>query len=233
MRKINDSDITLIKNFFRSYADFGVPLIIEPNSPQSKTKAESAKTKISIADSVKKHQQRLNMKYPIRIEEQQNKENENPLKDAEDEKIPVIINDDNESKIPQNIEEETANVLYARANKRLEPEGESRDTEDESDRPLVVKNVNANGLLRMIERTETDRLYNYANIGIPYVDEKENEYLYKVPKSIAIKDGFEKIENPEDLYAAINKSGLPKLTEYSIPCNEQWKEIEVQKNVST
>ncbi|XP_023248353.1 uncharacterized protein LOC106639698 [Copidosoma floridanum] len=222
------SELTSLQGLVK---DFGVPLVLEPNSPQSKTKAESAKTKISIADTVKK-QQLLN--YPIRIEEQQNKENENPLKDTEDKKLEMngTTTVDSPSTSPDE------NVLYAQVNTRLEPEGESRDTEDESDRASIVnKNIlsqpNIKGL-KVFDQTESDRLYNYANIGIPYADEKE-EYVYTIPKSFSTKDVDElneKIENPEDLYAAINKSGLPKKKDFTVPNDEQWKEIIVKKNVN-
>lgn len=219
-------------------ADFGVPLAIEPNSPQSKVKPESAKTKISIADSVKKQQQQnqQSSKYPTRIEEQQNKENENPLKDPEDQR-PTNSKDDPSPNTP---EENGNNALYAQVNGRLEPEGESRDTEeDEADRALIVNrkilaSPNNNGL-QVLEQTESDRLYNYANIGIPYSDERE-EYVYTIPKSTFSTNDIdrlnEKIENPEDLYAAINKSGLPKKNEFTVPDDEQWKEIEVRTTLS-
>ncbi|XP_031783688.1 uncharacterized protein LOC100123144 isoform X2 [Nasonia vitripennis] len=216
--------------------DFGVPLAIEPNSPQSKMKPESAKTKISIADSVKKQpqqqQQQQSSKYPTRIEEQQNKENENPLKDPEDQK-PTNSKDDLSPDTPEG---NGNNALYAQVNGRLEPEGESRDTEeDEADRALIVNrkilaSPNSNSL-QVLEQSESDRLYNYANIGIPHSNERE-EYVYTIPKSTFSTNDIdrlnEKIENPEDLYAAINKSGLPKKNEFTVSDGEQWKEIEVK-----
>ena len=214
------------------FSDFGVPLVVETNSPLSKIKLlESGKTKISIADTVKKQQQLC--KYPTRLEEQQNKENENPLKDLENQKLA-------KSKIlePPTTPEESS-VLYAQVNARLEPEGESRDTEDEADRALIINrqvlsSPGMNDLQVLDTHAEADCLYNYANIGIPYNDEKE-EYVYTISKPFSTNDIdrlSEKIQNPEDLYAAINKSGLPKKTELSVPDDDQWKEPEVEQTLN-
>lgn len=237
------------------FSDFGVPLVVEPNSPQSKTRQESGKTKISIANSVNKQQQQQQQQQSkqqhsnaMRLEERQNKENENPLKDPSE-----------DSKTLDKGGGEDNNVLYAQVSARLEPEGESRDTEDEADLAALSLNRNNNaaaaataptavavtGLKVLTDsvshQTTNDRLYNYANIGIPYADEKE-EFVYNVPKPFSTNDidrlneriDERIVENPEELYAAINKSGLPKKnTEFSVPDDEQWKEIEVQKTLNT
>ncbi|XP_058789328.1 uncharacterized protein LOC131663163 isoform X2 [Phymastichus coffea] len=204
--------------------DFGVPLIIEPNSPQSKMRPASSKTKISIADALKK-QPAVQQQQASLLEEQQNKENENPLKDPVDEK---------------QASEESSSVLYAQVNARLEPEGESRDTEDEADRALIINrkiltSPSANAL-QMLDCPENARLYNYANIGIPHADDKE-EYVYTIPKPLSTSDIDrlnEKIPNPEDLYVAINKSGLPKKSEFTVPeYVEQWSDCEAQKILNT
>ena len=176
-------------------------LEVEHDSPQTKTRLESAKTKAILSDSSKKQLSESNL---TRLEEQQNKENENPLKDSEDSKeegisTPEITGD---------------SCHYAQVIGRLEPEGESRDTEDESDRALIVnkKMLSSpipNGL-KVLESNDNERLYNYANIniGIPYLDQNE-DYIYNLSTKFFPKND-EKIENYDALYAAINKSGLPQ-----------------------
>lgn len=192
-------------------------------------KPQSAKTKISIAHAVKKQQHH----HPTPLEEQQNKENENPLKDPEDHRSPL------NGKIIEPPEEITSS-LYAQVSARLEPEGESRDTEeDEADRAFIINakilTSSSSNNLQVLDPAETDRdrLYNYANIGIPYKDDLE-EYVYTIPKPFSTNDIDrlnEKIENPEDLYAAINKTGLPKKAEFTVPDNEEWKVDDVQKTL--
>lgn len=198
-----------------------MPLIVEPNSPQPKMRPESAKTKISIADSLKKQPVADQQQQTSLLEEQQNKENENPLRDSENEKP---------------VNEESSSVLYAQVNARLEPEGESRDTEDEAERALIINSKiltspSANAL-QVLDYPQSGRLYNYANIGIPHADEKE-EYVYTIPKPLSTSDIDrlnDHVPNPEDLYAAINKSGLPKKSEITVPeYVEQWSDSEVQK----
>jgi hypothetical protein len=207
-----------------------VALTTESNSQPLKTKPESAKTKISIADSVKK-QQEYKSKYRTHLEEEQNKENENPLKVQDGQKS--LSN----KMIDPSINADESNALYAQVNARLEPEGESRDTEDEADRALIMNGkilgspkTNA---FQVYEHTKNDRLYNYANIGIPYGSEKE-EYIYTIPKPYSTNDIDrlnDKIENPEDLYTAINKSGFPKKPKLQGHVAEEWKEIEKQKSL--
>ncbi|XP_011499995.1 PREDICTED: uncharacterized protein LOC105363889 [Ceratosolen solmsi marchali] len=222
------SELTSLQGLVK---DFGVALTAEPNLPPLKTKAESAKTKISIADSVKKHQE-YKSKYRTRLEEEQNKENENPLKVSESHKSA------NGKAIDSSINADESNALYAQVNARLEPEGESRDTEDEADRALIINGKilgsPSTNAFHAYEHTKNDRLYNYANIGVPYGSEKE-EYVYTIPKPYSTNDIDrlnEKMENPEDLYTAINKSSFPKKTKLPGHVAEEWKEIEIQKTLN-
>lgn len=197
------------------YTEFGVPLTVEPNSPPPKVRPESSKTKISIAESVKKQQIQ---KFSMRLEEFQNKENENPQKKSNQ----VITREP----IRYTPEED---ALYAQVHARLEPEGASRDTEDESDRgligPIQHHFVSENLVRSQLDRDE-DALYAYAKIGPP--DRKGcHPDVFAKPLS---SDGIDLIERnsekPEDIYAAINKSGQPKKFNFPVP-EEVWDVTEV------
>ncbi|XP_023318110.1 uncharacterized protein LOC106650778 isoform X2 [Trichogramma pretiosum] len=218
------SELTSLQGLVK---DFGVPLIVEPNSPKPKMRPESAKTKITFADAEKQHK----LEKP-RLEEQQNKENENPFKESDDIKLSngnhIDTFDDAESNINGN---------GGQVNKRLEPEGEARDTEDENDHTLTVNrnilSTNVSNGLKVLEHHEIDRIYNYIEDRMTNGQEKE-DFIYSMPKKSSFSQSKtqksdEKIENPEALYAAINKSGLPKKIEYTVPENEAWKVVEVQR----
>lgn len=100
--------------------DFGVPLIPAPSPCKNKLKL-----KISLANTVNLS---LNEMYPS-IEDYQNKENENPInteKNNTDEQICYTPEED---------------ALYAQVNARLEPEGASRDTEDEAELAKIKQSI--------------------------------------------------------------------------------------------
>ncbi|XP_032681608.1 uncharacterized protein LOC116849002 [Odontomachus brunneus] len=194
--------------------DFGVPLITESKTTPSKSKIGEGKTKITIANTVMV-QQRMN--YPMQLEEYQNKENENPQKDAN---APAAKDVGREPGFYSPEED----VLYAQVNVRLEPEGESRDTEEESDRGLTTPEI----LLDSKEtKSEHGKLY-----GCTVLDsEAETECTYSLPKAISNNiNQLDKPNNPEELYAAINKVRLSGKNEFSAP-EEVWKASDVKKTL--
>ncbi|XP_014477258.1 PREDICTED: uncharacterized protein LOC106745819 [Dinoponera quadriceps] len=193
--------------------DFGVPLITESKTTPSKSKIGEGKTKITIANTVMV-QQRMN--YPMQLEEYQNKENENPQKDAN---VPAAKDVEPGFYSPEE------DALYAQVNVRLEPEGESRDTEEESDRGLTTPDEI---LLDPKEiKSEHGKLY-----GCPVLDsEAETECAYSLPKAISNNiNQLDKPNNPEELYAAINKVRLSGKTEFPAQ-DEVWKASDVKKTM--
>ncbi|XP_015589515.1 uncharacterized protein LOC107265051 isoform X2 [Cephus cinctus] len=201
--------------------DFGVPLIIEPNSPPPKVKPDSGKTKISIASTVKKQK---NLKYPMQLEEYQNKENENPQKETHP---PPHSKAEGSEPICYTPEED---ALYAQVHTRLEPEGESRDTEDESDRGHVGRNEANPENVEQAKSMQDNKLYSYPNLRHP----SENGCIYSLPHTASStnlnKEQSQKSDKPEELYAAINKSGLPKKTEFPVP-EEVWDVPDMKKTL--
>lgn len=189
-----------------------MPLITESKTTPSKSKIGEGKTKIAIANTVMV-QQRMN--YPMQLEEYQNKENENPQKDAN---APAAKDVGREPGFYSPEED----VLYAQVNVRLEPEGESRDTEEESDRGLTTPDEI---LLDSKEtKSEHGKLY-----GCPVLDsEAETDCTYSLPK--AMSNQLDKPNNPEELYAAINKVRLSGKNEFSAP-EEVWKASDVKKTL--
>lgn len=177
-----------------------------------KPKTVDGKTKITIASAVKV-QQRIN--YPMQLEEYQNKENENPQKDA------IVVTKDAAREPGFYSSEE--DVLYAQV--RLEPEGQSRDTEEESERGLTTPHK----ILSEPKETklEHDKLY-----GCPDVNgEAETECTYSLPKVISNNiNQLDKPNNPEELYAAINKVRLSGKSEFPVP-DEVWNVSDVKKTL--
>lgn len=199
----------------RLLSDFGVPLITESKTTPSKSKIGECKTKIAIANAVMV-QQRMN--YPMQLEEYQNKENENPQKDAN---VPAAKDVGREPGIYPHEED----ALYAQVNVRLEPEGESRDTEEESDRGLTTPEEI---LLNSKEiKSEHGKLY-----GCPALDcEAETDCTYSLPKAMSNNiNQLNKPNNPEELYAAINKVRLSGKSEFPAP-EEVWKTSDVKKTL--
>ncbi|XP_076239719.1 uncharacterized protein LOC143182556 [Calliopsis andreniformis] len=198
--------------------EFGVPLTIETKASPSKTKSYDTKTKIAIANTVKNAQLKPN--YAMQLEEYQNKENENPQKDTNT----VTKPKDELHEPPLYSFEEDA--LYAQVNVRLEPEGESRDTEDESERSLMTPNeplsLDAKGI------KSDGKLYNCPRIELG----TETECGYSLPKIMSSNDvdQLEKPDNPEELYAAINKVGISRKSEFPVP-EEVWDVSDVKKSL--
>ncbi|XP_020290345.1 uncharacterized protein LOC109857950 [Pseudomyrmex gracilis] len=182
--------------------DFGIPLETKTTTPL-KTKTGDGKTKIAIANTVKA-QQKVN--YTMQLEEYQNKENENPQKDSN----VVVAKDVGREPGFYSLEED---ALYAQVNVRLEPEGESRDTEEESDRDLTTSNVI---LLKHVEtKPESDNKL-YGSPGLE--SETETECTYSLPQVISSNIAeIDKPKNPEDLYAAINKVRLKEKNKLPVP----------------
>ncbi|XP_050459436.1 uncharacterized protein LOC126855631 isoform X1 [Cataglyphis hispanica] len=199
--------------------DFGVPLTTEAKPSPLKVKINDGKTKIAIANTVKVQKK---MNYPMQLEEYQNKENENPQKD-----INVVATKDVGREPGFYSSEEDA--LYAQVNVRLEPEGQSRDTEEESERGLTTPNeILLEPKSSLLEtKSEDDKLY-----GSPQRDsETEIECTYSLPKTISNNiNQLEKPNNPEELYAAINKVRLSGKNEFPVP-DEVWNVSDVRKTL--
>lgn len=180
----------------------------------AKMKNTDGKTKITIAaNTVKLHPK---LSYPMQLEEYQNKENENPQKDTN----AIAQNQDNHAFYSS---EEDA--LYAQVNVRLEPEGESRDTEDESEGDLI----NPNEPIITLDIKERDRGTIYACSRI----KSDTECVYSLPKMMSTNDIDhlnEKSDNPEELYAAINKAGLSRKKNFPVP-EEVWEVADVKKTI--
>ncbi|XP_046141233.1 uncharacterized protein LOC114874307 [Osmia bicornis bicornis] len=198
--------------------EFGVPTTMEAKQSPSKTKSHDSKTKIAIANTVKNVQ--LRPSYAMQLEEYQNKENENPQKDTN--AIPKSKDVVHEPGVY--LSEEDA--LYAQVNVRLEPEGESRDTEDESERSLTTSNeplsLDGQGI------KNDGKLYNCPRIEL----DTETECGYSLPKIMSTNDmdQLDKPENPEELYAAINKVGISRKNKFPVP-EEVWDVSDVKKSL--
>ena len=199
--------------------EFGVPTTIEAKASPSKSKSHDSKTKIAIANTVKNAQLRLN--YSMQLEEYQNKENENPQKDI----ITVSKAKDALREQPGFYPSEE-DALYAQVNVRLEPEGESRDTEDESERSLTSPNEPLS--LDAKEMMNDGQIYNCPRMEL----DTEAECGYSLPKIISPNDvdQMEKPDNPEVLYAAINKVGISRKNEFPVP-EEVWDVSDVKKSL--
>lgn len=173
------------------HADFGVTLTVEtPGKVKSGTKI-SAK----VAGEVDRD------KKSIALEELQNKENENPQRDI------VLVKGDDDEPVCYTPEED---ALYAQVNARLEPEGASRDTEDEAERPHPPQ-LRIEGCGDGDGRMGHDGVdYSYSNIG-------GNSATTKQESSEEVRL---EVKHPEELYAAINKS-FSKKNGYPTP-EEVW-----------
>ncbi|TGZ52224.1 FERM and PDZ domain-containing protein 2 [Temnothorax longispinosus] len=195
--------------------DFGVPLAETKLTPL-KSKIGDGKTKITITSAVKV-QQKLN--YPMQLEEYQNKENENPQKDT------IVVTTTKDAGREPGFYSSEEDVLYAQVNVRLEPEGQSRDTEEESERGLTTPHKI---LLEPREtKSEHDKLYSCPGID----SEVETECTYSLPKVMSNNiNQLDKPNNPEELYAAINKVRLTRKSEFPVP-DEVWNVADVKKTL--
>ncbi|EGI61574.1 FERM and PDZ domain-containing protein 2, partial [Acromyrmex echinatior] len=195
--------------------EFGVPLTEVKPTPL-KPKSLDSKTKITIA-SVVKVQQRIN--YPMQLEEYQNKENENPQKD------PIVVTATKDAGREPAFYSSEEDALYAQVNVRLEPEGQSRDTEDESERGLIIPHKI---LLEPKEtKSEHDKLYGCSGLD----SEAETECTYSLPKVMSNNiNQLDKPNNPEELYAAINKVRLSGKKEFPVP-DEVWNVSDIKKTL--
>lgn len=196
------------------FLDFGVPLITEAKPTPLKAKIDDGKTKIAIANTVKVQKK---ISYPMQLEEYQNKENENPQKDNN----AVVTKDVREPGFYSSEED----ALYAQVNVRLEPEGQSRDTEEESERGLTTPN-------EILLKPKSNLL-----------ETKSTETEYSVPKNIPISNRhvtsisninqLDKPDSTEELYAAINKVRLnskKSSSEFPVP-DEVWNVSDVKKTL--
>ncbi|XP_043270741.1 uncharacterized protein [Venturia canescens] len=201
--------------------DFGVPLMVEPTSPPLKLVPDPSKPKKTIVNNGKTVP---NSKYPMQLEEYQNKENENPQKVV----TPLPKSEDMDAEPVCYTPEEDA--LYAQVNARLEPEGASRDTEDESDRVLASRNGHIDDVLKSQRAAEEQKIYSYPNRVLP----SDKEALYSTPKPIDANDPDRTnnaVKHPEELYAAINKTGHnKKRNDYPVP-DEVWDVAGSKKNL--
>ncbi|KAG7213100.1 hypothetical protein KM043_002423 [Ampulex compressa] len=199
--------------------DFGVAMAPEPKGSPSKSKANDSKTKIAIANTIKAQEP---PKYVMQLEEYQNKENENPQKEGNANSKPKDAN------LEPSFYFSDEDALYAQVNVRLEPEGESRDTEDESERSLMTPPDEAPSVEAKEARNERGKLYSCPRMDV----DGETECGYSVPKIGASKesDALDKPDNPEELYAAINKVGLGRKNEFPVP-EEVWNVADVKKSV--
>lgn len=190
--------------------------VIETKPTPLKAKIVDTKTsKLTLANAVKV-QQRIN--YPMQLEEYQNKENENPQKDA------VVVTTTKDAGREPGFCSSEEDVLYAQVNVRLEPEGQSRDTEEESERGLTIPH-------KILEPKETklehDKVYSCPGIN----SDAEIECTYSLPKVISNNiNQLDKSNNPEELYAAINKVRLSGKNEFPVP-EEVWNVSDVKKTL--
>ncbi|XP_076288575.1 uncharacterized protein LOC143213025 isoform X1 [Lasioglossum baleicum] len=198
--------------------EFGVPTTLETKASPSKAKSHDSKTKIAIANTVKNAQ--LRMSYPMQLEEYQNKENENPEKDTNTVSKPK---DPLREPGSYSFEED---ALYAQVNVRLEPEGESRDTEDESERSLTTSNEPCSLDAKVMKAN--GQLYSCPRIELG----AETECGYSLPKIMSSNnvDQIENPANPEELYAAINKVGINRKVDFPVP-DEVWDVNDVKKSL--
>ncbi|XP_076628266.1 uncharacterized protein LOC143345237 [Colletes latitarsis] len=198
--------------------EFGVPTTMETKASPSKTKSHDSKTKIAIANTVKNTQPRPS--YPMQLEEYQNKENENPQKETN------AVSKTKDAVREPGLYTFEEDALYAQVNVRLEPEGESRDTEDESERSLTTPNeplsLDAKGM------KSNGKVYNCPRIELG----TDTECGYSIPKIVSSNelDQLEKPDNPEELYAAINKVGISRKMEFPVP-DEVWDVTDVKKSL--
>lgn len=206
------------------FADFGVPLINEANSSSSssphkinnKLDGGSNKAKISIANLVKK-QDKVKSSMPLEeVQNNMNKENENPQKDSSSTTAEVKKERSSCESIRYTPEED---AMYAQVNARLEPEGESRDTEDESERLFVKPDPIIKGLLAPPSSVSEDEklLYSFPKIRRP--GDEAGYSVIKAASSSHISNGNNdnKANDPEALYVAIIKSKLNKKNKFLKP----------------
>ncbi|XP_066594584.1 tyrosine-protein phosphatase non-receptor type 13-like [Prorops nasuta] len=206
------SEITCLQSLAK---DFGVPIADpqNPKTPVQKSRTEN-KSRIPLANIIKS-QQKSN--YPMPLEEFQNKENEKPQKDGN------ILTKSGQPQGPVAYSSDE-DALYARVNIRLEPEGESRDTEEEFERARVRDQI----AQKTKQEYDDGKQFDYPQI------ETGVEYSYSLPKIIsneAKRINNDKCSNSGDIYAAINKVGLPAKNDYPVP-EEVWNVADVQKTLN-
>lgn len=200
-----------------------------------KIKNNDGKTKITIAANTVKLQSKLS-NYPMQLEEYQNKENENPQKDVNG--IMAVQQNHQDNNLGFYSSEEDA--LYAQVNVRLEPEGESRDTEeDESEGDLINPNEPMIALEDIKDnREKRGTIYSCSRMNN---ENATTECVYSLPKIMSANDidhlnekqqqqQGSNIDNPEELYAAINKAGLSRKKNFPIP-EEVWEIGDVKKTI--
>jgi len=156
----------------------------------------------------------------MQLEEYQNKENENPQKDAN------VVATKEICREPGFYSSED-DALYAQVNVRLEPEGQSRDTEEESERGLTTPNEILSESKKEKKSEQDNKLYGCTAPE----SETETDCMYSLPKGIAnnVKQ-LDKPNNPEELYAAINKVRLSGKSEFPVP-DEVWNVSDVKKTL--
>lgn len=156
----------------------------------------------------------------MQLEEYQNKENENPQKDTN------VVATKDVGREPFYSSEDDA--LYAQVNVRLEPEGQSRDTEEESERGITTPNeILLEPKSSLETKSKDDKLYGSSRID----SETETECTYSLPKTMSNSiNQLDKPNNPEELYAAINKVRLSVKDEFPVP-DEVWNVSDVRKTL--
>ncbi|XP_011309127.1 uncharacterized protein [Fopius arisanus] len=181
------SELTSLQGLHK---DFGVTLSVEGSS----VKQKSGKTSKIVEGKVEQR--------AMPLEELQNKENENPQREIVTEKC------EDDEPVCYTPEED---ALYAQVNARLEPEGASRDTEDEGERPHPPR-------VRM-ESAEGEEAFNYSNIGgEEQLEVKHPEELYAaINKSFSKKNGYPTPEEVWDVNAKNITKNLAKVKTSSLP----------------
>ncbi|KAK0174944.1 hypothetical protein PV327_008732 [Microctonus hyperodae] len=189
------SELTSLQGLSR---DFGVPLNPTLDSPLA-TRCKASKMKISVVNK----QINVDENYPTSLEDYQNKENENPIIVGKVATNPYAsVNNDDESICYTPADD----AIYAQVNARLEPEGASRDTEDESERIHIDTNN--------IVSSESKYSNNYTNknwASHQSIDTCDvTTLIYDTPKLMSSNNRYnqfnENTNHPEELYAAINRS---------------------------
>lgn len=202
----------------------------------AKIKNTDGKTKITIAANTVKLQSKLSS-YPMQLEEYQNKENENPQKDVN--AIMAVQQQNHQDNNNHGFYSSEEDALYAQVNVRLEPEGESRDTEeDESEGDLINPNEPMIALEDIKDnREKRGTIYSCSRMNN---ENLTTECVYSLPKIMSANDidhlnekqhqQESTIDNPEELYAAINKAGLSRKKNFPIP-EEVWEIADVKKTI--
>ncbi|KAK0078021.1 hypothetical protein PV325_003153 [Microctonus aethiopoides] len=189
------SELTSLQGLTR---DFGVPLNPTLDSALA-PKCKASKMKISTVNK----QINVNENYPTSLEDYQNKENENPiiLEKVATNTYASINNDDEPICYTP-----ADDVIYAQVNARLEPEGASRDTEDESERTHIDTNNIVTSESKYSNNHTNKNWASHQSIDIMCVP----TLIRNTPKLVSSNNRYnqfnENPNQPEELYAAINRS---------------------------